>query len=294
MRARVQASFVAAALLAAGLAACGGSPTTPPPPPPVPPPANALPSIDGITVQGRRTRQPAQFADLRETVDVAATVRDAETSVDELAYQWSATAGTFSGTGRSVTWTAPDAAVTPGTVTITLKVVEAYGHPGQAKIYSQDVSGTQTLSLHDSAKEVGDMSVRFLTEFSKPQTNKDWQDIMKDFKGAACPDAGEVANEKDDVINHYSFFTMHNYRIDPAVVSFNFKGVCAYKAKAGDACVSVPLMWDSTDGRTGSRKTTTGTDHLTAAYSSIDGRWWLCSSYFQDAAATFGHAFYSR
>ncbi len=65
------------------LTACGGStPTTPTPPPPTqtPPPQNALPSIDAITAQGRRTRQPARFADLREAIDVAATVRDTETS----------------------------------------------------------------------------------------------------------------------------------------------------------------------------------------------------------------------
>ena len=80
------------------LAACSGpTPTTPTPPPTQQPaPQNALPRSTAITAQGRRTRQPARFADLRETLDVAAAVRDSETSVDELVYQWSATAGTFS------------------------------------------------------------------------------------------------------------------------------------------------------------------------------------------------------
>ncbi len=84
-------------------------------------------------------------------------------------YQWSATAGTFSGSGRNVTWTAPDAATTPGIVTITLKVVENYGHPGQAKIFAHDVSGTQTISLHDSVKEVGDMARQFLDRLLAPR-----------------------------------------------------------------------------------------------------------------------------
>ena len=57
--------------------------------------------IEGISVQGRRLLQPARMADLGEIVDVVATVRDAETNADELAFQWTATAGTFSGTTAS-------------------------------------------------------------------------------------------------------------------------------------------------------------------------------------------------
>ena len=102
MSSRVSITLLAA-LLAVFSAACGGSPTTPtPPPPPVNPPVNSAPSIDSIAVQGRRLRQPARFADLREVVDVSATVRDAETPLDQLAYQWSATAGTFIQAGSRV------------------------------------------------------------------------------------------------------------------------------------------------------------------------------------------------
>ncbi|HEX2213848.1 MAG TPA: hypothetical protein VHH12_10450, partial [Mycobacterium sp.] len=195
-----------ALVLAAAVVACGGSPTnpgpTPPPPPPSPPPANATPTIDGITVQGRRPGQPARFADIRETLDVAATVRDSETPVEELVYQWSATAGTFGGTGRTVTWTAPDSASTPTTVTLTLKVIENYGHPGQPKNFSQEVSSTVAVALHDSVKEVGDMSVRFLTEFSKPQTNRDWRDVMRDFNRERCPDTREYDDERRSVEDH--------------------------------------------------------------------------------------------
>jgi len=257
------------------------------------PPQNAPPSIATITVQGRRPKQPARFADAREIIDVTATVTDAETPVDELIYEWSAPVGTFSGTGRAVTWTAPETVSGPAPVALTLKVVEKYGHPGQAKIYSQDVSATQTLALHDSVKEVGQMSVRFLTEFSKPQTNKDWRDIMKDFKAAACPRPSEVDLERLDVENHFNNFFMHNFRIDPATVSVNFGGTCAVGQQPGDACASVFVLWDSTDLRSNIRMTTTGFDFLAAAYSTTDARWWLCASNFR-ATGTFGHSFYSR
>lgn len=252
-----------------------------------------MPSIDSITVQGRRPRQPARFADVRDTVDVAATVRDAETPVDELVYQWTATAGTFSGTGRTVTWTAPDSASSPTTVTITLKVVENYGHPGQAKIYSQDVSGTQTIALHDSAAEVGKMSRDFLVAFSTT-TIKDWQVVMKDFNASRCPQPGEIDDERNDVVNHYTNFQMQTYEVGAAQVSLEFGGACAFRGKLGDACAVVPIFWDSIDSRTNTRRSTRGLDYVSAAYSTADSRWWLCSSQYQETGTLTGHGFYSR
>src|SRR5688572_16117677 len=276
------------------LAAACGSPTAPPrPPPPPPPPVNSLPVIDAITVQGRRQGQPAQFADVRETLDVVAIVRDAETPIDELVYQWTATAGTFTGTGRTVTWTAPDSASTPpGGVTLTLKVIEAYGHPGQAKTFSQDVSGTQTVALHDSAKEIGDMSRQFLVDFSTTSL-KDWQVVMRNFKRSACPVPREYDDERASVIDHYTNYTMHDYQVGPATVAVRFGGACATQGDLlpADACVSVRVMWDST-GPNG-RGTTTGIDQLSAVYAVADSRWWLCSSRYE-ADTTFGHGFYSQ
>jgi hypothetical protein len=283
-------------------AACGGSPVAPPPPPPGPGPApiNALPSIDSITVQGRRNRQPAGFADVRETVDVTAAVRDAETPIDELIYQWTATAGTFSGTGRTVTWTAPDTAATPTPqspstatiVTITLKVVEAYGHPGQAKSFSHEATGTQTIALHDSILEVGEMSRQFLIDFSTTSI-KDSQVVMRNFNRSVCPRPSEVDDEREQVESHYTNYVMNHYEIASAAVAVNFGGVCAVPGGAlpGDACASVRVRWDST-GPEG-RAVTTGVDLLTSVYSVADRRWWLCSSRFQHDT-TFGHAFYAR
>ena len=296
-----QRDLLSTALLAAVcvMAACG-SPTgpQPPPPPPPPPPANALPSIDGITAQGRQTRQPARFANIGETIDVGATVRDAETAVDELVYQWTATAGSFSGTGRNVTWTAPASATTPANVTLTLKVIENYGHPGQARIYSQEVTSTVAVALHDSVKEVGDMAVRFLTEFSKPQTNQDWRDVMRDFdlNGGVCADPGEVGKERSDVENHYTNFVMQSYAVGPASVAVDFQQGCFVPdrgVRAGEACARVPVSWTSTDKRNGRQATTSGTDYVAAAYSRSGARWYLCSSDFL-GNSTIGHAFYSR
>lgn len=287
-------------VLAFLVAGCGGGvPTTPQPsgpptpPPPVGPPANVLPTIEKLAVQGRRPRQPPGFADLKETVDVTATVADPETSPDELTYQWTSTAGSFSGTGRTVTWTAPDAATTPLKVTITLKVIEQYGHPGQPKNYSQEVTSTIDVALHDSQNEVRRMSEQFLLDFS--DTNiKDWQYIMRNFSAVSCPNPLDVEAEKADVIGHYSQFDMVNSRVGEGRVTVSFGSFCPYRGRPGDACAVVPVFWESrTKG--GARSLAEGVDHIAAAYSAKDARWFLCASDFQpfDTLAP-SHQFYAR
>ena len=256
------------------------------------PPPNALPVISSISAQGSRTNQPPNFADLGETIRVTASVRDDETPADQLEYIWSATVGTFTGTGASVSWQAPSAAdPLPLQVTITLRVVERFG----GGIFQQTVTGTRTVSVHDSVREIGGMAVRFLTEFSKPQTNVDWRDVMKDFSDTACPDAGTVDSERSDVETHIRNFFMHGFTIGSASVAVNFGAGCVFignRFRPGDACVSVPTNWESTDRRTGVRATTIGIDYLSAVYSRTGSRWWLCSSDFANGATT-GHAAYS-
>src|SRR5262245_47720767 len=163
---------------------CGDGPTkpdpVPPPPPPPPPVNNSAPVISSITVQGTKRNEPPNFSDVGESVAVSAAVTDAETNVDTLQYNWTATLGSFTGTGARVSWVAPATAAAPVAVTITLEIVERFGTNQENR-----VTKTATVALHDNGKEVGEMSQRFLTEFSKPQTNKDWRDIMRDFKASA-------------------------------------------------------------------------------------------------------------
>ena len=285
MRRRLRVVVIAFVLGVA--AACGGSspasPTPTPPPTPQPntdPPANVAPTIDLLTVQGKRLRQPARFADLKETVDVSATVTDPETPLDELTYECTATAGTFNGTGRSVTWTAPDAASTPTKATLTLKVVEKYGHPNQPKNFTWEVTKTIDVALHDSTNEVRRMSEQFLVDFSDTN-NKDWQYIMRNFNASACPNPAEYEAEKTDVIRHYTDYQMVKSQVGDGKVTVNFGGFCPFRSKQGDACATVPVMWDSIFKPMGVQFSTSGNDVIAAAYSAKDSRWYLCSSDYQ-------------
>jgi hypothetical protein len=285
--------LLAAVVASAG--SCGGSNIGPTPPPGgnggngggggnPNPPANSQPVIESIAVQGSRPRQPANFADLGEVIAVSAKVRDAETPVDQLVYAWTATAGSFSGTGANVTWQAPATApvavegLTPATVTLTLTITEKFGHPGGPLSFEQSVWNTVNVALHDSAKEVGDMSRQFLLDFS--DTNiKDANYIMRNFGSAAtCPEPGEVDSEREDVIRNFTFFRMQNFNIGAPSVTVNFGGTCPVRGRRGDACALIPVFWDSIDTRNNTRTPTAGTDIIAAAYSPKDVRWFLCAS----------------
>jgi hypothetical protein len=294
MRRAALACLFAAVVVSAG--SCGGSNIGPTPPPGggnggngggggnPNPPANNKPVIESITVQGTRPRQPANFADLGELIAVSAKVRDDETAPDQLGYSWTATAGTFTGTGANVTWQAPAIApvtvegLTPATVTITLTITEKFGHPGGPLSFEQTVWHPVSVALHDSVKEVGDMSRQFLLDFS--DTNiKDANYIMRNFGSAAtCPEPGEVEGEREQVITHFTFFRMQNFNIGAAAVTVNFGGSCPIAGRRGDACASVPVFWDSIDTRNNRRTPTAGTDVIAAAYSRKDLRWFLCAS----------------
>jgi hypothetical protein len=257
------------------------------------PPNNAAPVISSITARGSRAGQPENFADLDETITVSAAVADPETPADQLEYHWTATLGSFNGTGATVAWKAPASApATPVQVTITLRLVERFGTGG---IFQQEVTGTRAVALHDSVREVGGMAVRFLEEFSKPQSNKDSQDVMRDFSTAQCPDPRHVESERGDVERHIEYFTMHTYTIGSPSASVSFGVGCVFignRFRPGDACVSVRTNWESTDSRDGVKSNTVGIDHLSAVYSRSGSRWWLCSSDFENQT-TFGHGFYS-
>ena len=75
-------------------------------------------------------------------------------------------------------------------------------------------------------------------------------------------------------------------RIGAPRVTLNFGGTCAFRAKRGDACAVVPVFWDSIDLSKNERGTTEGFDHISAAYSGRDSRWWLCSSSYEERAGT--------
>jgi hypothetical protein len=259
-------------VLALGAAACGDSGVDPSPDPP--PVSNASPVIVSITVQGSGPREPAQYASLGETVTVTAIVTDAETPVAQLTYEWtSSVGGSFGGSGASVTWTAPAAAATPTGAVLTLTITERYGTNS-----SNRVTGTSTVNVHDSVKEVSDLARQFLIDFSD-QVHPDV--VMKNFT-MSCPGAAE---EYQDVVKHQNAVTVTSYTIGAPVTTVPFTGICPFRSRFGDACAQVPVRWVGKSKSTGETLISTGTDQVTAVLE--NNQWKLCASDF-DGTTTSG------
>lgn len=279
-------ALLVAVVLASVIAACGGHTSTPTQPTnsgggggttACTPPANTPPVVVSITAQGARKNEPADFADVGESIPVAAVVQDAETPVDQLQLAWTATVGTFSGSGTSVIWQAPANGSTPLDVTITLTVVENYGCTGQPPSAKNTVTATHTISLHDSAKEVGDMARQFLLDFS--DSTIDTATVMRNFETGCYG----TADETQQVTANRQKFTIVRSNIGPAAVTEPFgNSLCPIpgRIQRGDACSSTPSHWESIQRSNGHLQVADGVDWVAAYYRSAIKAWRLCDSQF--------------
>ena len=237
---------------------------------------NQPPAISGITSRSTRPGVPNRFADLDETITVTATVIDAETPTDQLKYEWSAASGTIAGSGREVTWRAPAQASTPATVRLSLTVVETYqtvNAQGLPTTAEHRVPATFDVRLHASEKEVRDLAVEFLVEFSQQRLSP--QQIIRNFTDSCRGKDEELA----DVIRNQNEMIINSYTVEPnPPVDIEFGSTCRNRGRTGDACVYVPVRWQSTVKADGKPQLAVGTDQVNAIYES--NRWRLCDSDF--------------
>jgi len=201
-------------------------------------------------------------------------VSDAETPVGNLKFQWSAEVGTITGDGPSVTWTLPHDAPTPHAYMLTLTVIETYqatDDNGLPATKENKTTGTATVYLHNSRKEVGDMATQFMNDFSNSGTPK--STVMQNF----IDSCQGTSDENKDVDKNRRLWQINSYRPGSTDVSIKFGGDCPYRNRNGvDACAQVQWQWTSTCKNTGQTAISTGTDQVTAIYQG--NRWYLCSS----------------
>ena len=122
---------------------------------------NQPPQIESVTVSTNRT-------EVDTSVTVTATVRDPETPIEQLGFEWLADAGAFSGQGPSVTWTVPKGAPTPNDYAVTVTVTETYGPANAQGVRSSNVvkASSSAVRVHDSPRELSELSMRFLSDFA--------------------------------------------------------------------------------------------------------------------------------
>lgn len=247
---------------------------------------NPSPVIKSLTARGSRKNEPAGFADLDETLTVTAAVADAETSLENLIFEWSAASGTISGSGPSVTWRAPAQAATPAEAVIEVVVIERYvtNDTTTPSVRENRAEQSTTVMVHDSIKEVGDMATRFLENFSVSSvpTSVVMQDFLKGCYG--------TAEEREQVEDNRRRYTITSWSVGPPTVTINFGGVCAFRSRRGDACSTSDVRWETVEIGSGDTGGVVGVDQVAAVYSS--GRWWLCDSQFDGRSITTNRGFY--
>jgi len=279
---RFLAAFVLAVLTALAGGACSGGTTKPTPPPTGGGGGN---NDGGIVTNSVPQIRSLTSSDVRAEVDspitLTAAVEDAETPVANLIYTWSAPTGTFSGTGSTVTWVAGQEATTPADVILTLTVTERY-NSGSTQLEHKATS-TTTVRLHNSPKELRELSLRFLGDFANSKVSP--EKCVSEFSDS-CRGKKDEFDDIDD--NRHDFEIIGStlrhtsLSIAPSRTTATVHTFCAFTSRVISAS---PREEGCQGGKcpVGSVGSVQGDCWTTNVYEK--GRWWICESHFTGSGA---------
>jgi hypothetical protein len=271
----------AAAAALAAFAACGGSPSSPSPSPGPNPPVvtpNQPPVIASVQASTER-------AEVDTDITLTATVTDSETPLNQLQYAWSADAGTFSGTGATVTWRIPAGAVTPRDYAATLTVTETYGtaDASGARPTHRVTAQSSAVRVHNSPRELGDLSLEFLNDFANSSVPAEV--AVRGFSDSCQGKADELSDvtsnrRRYDILS--SSLALRSVQVRADQMRGDMSVACSFSSriKACDAGMPGCVV--------GAIENVQGNCRLTGVYE--QRRWWLCTSNF-DATSAVSPAF---
>jgi hypothetical protein len=165
---RISRGSLVAVVAVLAMAAILGSACAAPAPPPVTPPVtqpNQSPVISKVTAN------PAEvlYGDSTTIIGVVADPDD-----DPITYSWSASEGTITGTGRQVTWVAPDKS---GNFNITLTVGDNLGGQTTGSVTVTVSPPTRTVTLNPVASETGTVNQKNATDYSRTMAGDNAQGL---------------------------------------------------------------------------------------------------------------------
>jgi hypothetical protein len=260
----VRQCALGATLAAAASIACSGP--TPVAPPPVV--VNTAPTIESVTIAANR-------AEAGRDIQVTASVKDAETPLDQLTYTWSASphTGTFSGSGPTVMWRPPTGQQTPDQYTITLTVSETFTSAGQPQQNTTALT-TAPVPYNDSPAETTALAVQFIKDFGTFELSA--EACVRNFSD----NCRGKEREREQIARNRVDFRILSSAFDPRSPSFN-----------GDlttAVVEGPCVFEDIPQpplpNAGRPQRVTGRCRLTLVYE--QSRWFLCDSTFEGTGTT--------
>jgi hypothetical protein len=227
-------------------------------------------------------------AEINGKIELSAVVSDAETDPANLQYEWTATGGSFSGTGRSAVWTAPGSA-NPAVHELKLTVVDRYtatDADGRTQTKETRVSKTTTAHVNDSQAELSALALTFLDDFVHSERSPEF--CVRNFSDSCRGKAEELS----DIQRNRSLFVNDPNRSSFRISSIGYNTGGNVPTQATFATVLAPCEFGSTEKSTGIFGVARGTCRLTNVYE--DFRWRLCESNFLPPANSTFDAFSKR
>lgn len=220
-------------------------------------------------------------AEVNVPLQLSAVVEDETTLVENLIFEWTADAGTFSGAGPTVFWTGGLSEITPASYDLTLTVIENIeirNSAGTIEVHENRTSESITIYLNESVGEVTTLVDTFLEDFS----NSDMPAVVvvRNFSDNCSGKAAELSD-------------VENNRLYYEVVSATFEVTDVWvNSDRTYAIATAPCEFNSIFISTGETEIATGVCTITAVYEPSNSErpyeWWLCDSQFDGSVVRLG------
>lgn len=226
----------------------------------------------------RSIKVPSSRVEAGTDITITAVVDDAETPLSELTFQWSASAGTITGSGTTATWRMPPGIKSGVDVVIGLTVFDSHDTVVNNFVVKQQFVATAISApfrVHDSVAEVKELARKFLVDLFG-NSSVPAEACVVDFADV-CANFGEgQANELQQIIAHRAGYVVISAQILNQKVVFS---------TADFGSVHSATLFVDRPKTSKVRGTTCGDFEVTVIY--VDRRWWICESYFNEGDTSF-------
>jgi len=237
---------------------------------------NTPPQVKSITVSDTRV-------EVGTPVTLTAVVEDAETPVANLTFAWTFPSGGITGTGNgsTVAWTPGPELKTPADYELRVTVTERYTSGGVQ--VENTATGNVTVHVNNSAKELAELSVRFLNDFANSSVPP--SKCVSEFSDS-CRGKKDEFNDIDD--NRHDFLIIGStirhtsLSIAPSRTNATVHTFCSFTSRV---ITTQPREEGCRNGACplNSEGTATGDCWTTNVYEG--GRWWICESHFTSTSS---------